>query len=315
MFDRIYRAGVLGVAGQKQVENLVRARAWSVAQRFVAGEETATALAAVKELAADGVLANLDLLGEFVSSPDTANAFAEQILSLQAQAAEAGIRPYVSVKLSSIGQGQTADGADLGTVDLGYVNARRIAARARELGGFVCLDMEDHPRVDQTLRQFRELVNEFGAEHVGTVLQSYLYRSEADRDSLDDLHPNLRVVKGAYLEPESVAMPQKADVDAAYRRLVYAHLKAGNYTNIATHDPEIIEDVKSFVTGHGIPHSQFEFQMLYGIRRDLQKQLAAEGYTVRAYLPYGRDWYAYFSRRIAERPANVMFVLKGMLRG
>lgn len=310
MFDRIYRASVLGVAGQKQVENLVRARAWSVAQRFVAGEETATALAAVKELAADGVLANLDLLGEFVSSPETANAFAEQILALQQQAAEAGIRPYVSVKLSSIGQGQTVDGADLG-----YVNARRIVGLARELGGFVCLDMEDHPRVDQTLQQFRELVREFGAEHVGTVLQSYLYRSEADRDGLDDLHPNLRVVKGAYLEPESVAMPAKADVDASYRRLVYANLKAGNYTNIATHDPEIIDDVKMFVLGHGIARDRFEFQMLYGIRRDLQKKLAAEGFTVRAYLPYGRDWYAYFSRRIAERPANVMFVLRGMLRG
>jgi proline dehydrogenase len=310
MFDRIYRAGVLGVAGQKQVENLVRARAWSVAQRFVAGEETATALAAVKELAADGVLANLDLLGEFVSSPETANGFAEQILALQKQAAEAGIKPYVSVKLSSIGQGQTVDGADLG-----YTNARRIVGQARELGGFVCLDMEDHPRVDQTLQQFRELVGEFGAEHVGTVLQSYLYRSEADRDNLDDLHPNLRVVKGAYLEPESVAMPAKSDVDASYRRLVYANLKAGNYTNVATHDPEIIDDVKMFVLSHGIPRSQFEFQMLYGIRRDLQKKLAAEGYTVRAYLPYGRDWYAYFSRRIAERPANVMFVLRGMLRG
>jgi proline dehydrogenase len=147
------------------------------------------------------------------------------------------------------------------------------------------------------------------------VLQSYLYRSEDDRGSLDDLHPNLRIVKGAYLEPESVAMPQKADVDAAYRRLVYANLKAGNYTNVATHDESVIEDVKLFVLGHNVPRSGFEFQMLYGIRRDLQKKLAAEGFTVRVYLPYGRDWYAYFSRRIAERPANVMFVLRGMLKG
>ncbi len=310
MFDRIYRASVLGVAGQKPIENLVRSRAWSVAQRFVAGEESATAIAAVKELASDGILGNFHLLGEFVTDPATANSFAEQILALQASAAAAGIKPYISVKLSSVGQGMAVDGTDLG-----LSNARRIVGRARELGGFVCLDMEDHPRVDQTLAQFRELVQEFGAEHVGTVLQSYLYRSEDDRGSLDDLHPNLRIVKGAYLEPESVAMPQKADVDAAYRRLVYANLKAGNYTNVATHDESVIEDVKLFVLGHNVPRSGFEFQMLYGIRRDLQKKLAAEGFTVRVYLPYGRDWYAYFSRRIAERPANVMFVLRGMLKG
>ncbi|WP_407538791.1 proline dehydrogenase family protein [Deinococcus radiomollis] len=316
MFDRIYRAGVLGVAGRKPVEHLVRSRAWSVAKRFVAGEEMDTAIAAVKELAADGVLGNLDLLGEFVNSPETANVFAGQVLALQARAAEAGVRPYVSVKLSSVGQGMTIDGpgSTAGT-DLGLSNARRIVGRARELGGHVCLDMEDHSRVDVTLQQFRTLLSEFGAEHVGTVLQSYLYRSEADRNGLDDLRPSLRIVKGAYLEPESVAMPAKSDVDAAYRRLVYSHLKAGNYTNIATHDPLIIDDVKMFVLSHDIPKSRFEFQMLYGIRRDLQKKLAAEGFTVRAYIPYGRDWYAYFSRRIAERPANVMFVLRGMLKG
>ncbi|WP_424949598.1 proline dehydrogenase family protein [Deinococcus sp.] len=310
MFDRIYRSTVLGVAGQKPIEHLVRSRAWSVAQRFVAGEESGAAIAAVKELAADGVLGNFDLLGEFVTDPQTANEFAERILALQSQAAAAGLKPYISVKLSSVGQGMTVGGTDLG-----LTNARRIVAQARELGGFVCLDMEDHPRVDQTLEQFRLLVGEFGAEHVGTVLQSYLHRTEADRDALDDLHPNLRMVKGAYLEPESVAMPQKADVDASYRRLVYTNLKAGNYTNVATHDESIIADVKLFVLGHGIQKSQFEFQMLYGIRRDLQKKLAAEGFTVRVYLPYGRDWYAYFSRRIAERPANVMFVLRGMLKG
>jgi proline dehydrogenase len=310
MFDRIYRSTVLGVAGRKPVEHLVRSRAWSVAKRFVAGEEMDTAIAAVKDLAQDGILGNLDLLGEFVNSPETANVFAGQVLALQARAAEAGLKPYVSVKLSSVGQGMDVDGTDLG-----LSNARRILGRARELGGYVCLDMEDHTRVDVTLAQFRTLLGEFGADHVGTVLQSYLYRSEADRSGLDDLHPSLRIVKGAYLEPESVAMPAKSDVDAAYRRLVYSHLKAGNYTNIATHDDSIIDDVKMFVLSHNIPKSGFEFQMLYGIRRDLQKKLAAEGFTVRAYIPYGRDWYAYFSRRIAERPANVMFVLRGMLRG
>ncbi|UQN05654.1 proline dehydrogenase family protein [Deinococcus sp. QL22] len=310
MIDQLYRKAVLTVSGQKQIESLVRSRGWSVAQRFVAGESAQTAIAAVNELAADGILSNLDLLGEFVASPEKANEFAAQVLHLLDAARAEGIKPYVSVKLSSIGQGQTVDGQDLG-----LTNARRIISKAKEYGGFVCLDMEDHPRVDQTLQQFRVLVGEFGAQQVGTVLQSYLYRAEADRNSLDDLRPNLRIVKGAYLEPESVAMPVKADVDANYRKLVYAHLKAGNYVNVATHDETIIADVQHFVLAHGISKAAFEFQMLYGIRRDLQKELAAQGYRVRAYIPYGRDWYAYFSRRIAERPANVMFVLRGMLKG
>ncbi|MFN4250712.1 proline dehydrogenase family protein [Deinococcus sp.] len=310
MIDQLYRKAVLTVAGQKTIENIVRARGWGVAQRFVAGESIQTALNAVKELEKDGVLANLDLLGEFIDSPEKCTAFADNVLNLMDAAHAQGIRPYVSVKLSSVGQGKTVEGEDLG-----LTNARRIVGRAKQYGGFVCLDMEDHPRVDITLAQLRTLIGEFGHEHVGSVLQSYLYRSEADRAALDDLHPNLRIVKGAYLEPETVAMPVKADVDASYRKLVYAHMKAGNYVNVATHDESIIRDVQHFVLANGISKDAFEFQMLYGIRRDLQKNLAAAGYRVRAYIPYGRDWYPYFSRRIAERPANVMFVLRGMVKG
>ena len=310
MIDQLYRKAVLTVSGQKFVEDLVRSRGWGMAQRFVAGEDPGSALQAVQELEKEGIFGNLDLLGEFVASPEKANEFAEKVLHLLDEAHAAGITPYVSVKLSSVGQGQ-----DMAGMDLGLANARRIVGRAKAYGGFVCLDMEDHPRVDLTLAQFRELVREFGNQHVGTVLQSYLYRTEADRDALDDLHPNLRIVKGAYLEPPTVAMPDKADVDASYRRLVYAHMKAGNYVNVATHDERIIEDVKMFVLAHGISRENFEFQMLYGIHRDLQKALAAEGYRVRAYIPYGRDWYPYFSRRIAETPRNAMFVLRGMLKG
>ncbi|MEW6421012.1 MAG: proline dehydrogenase [Deinococcota bacterium] len=310
MIDQLYRKAVLTVSGQKFVEDLVRARGWGVAQRFVAGEDAASALQAVRELERDGILGNLDLLGEFIDSPEQCNAFAERVLSLLDQANAAGIRPYVSVKLSSVGQGQTVNGEDLG-----LTNARRIVGRAKEYGGFVCLDMEDHTRVDLTLAQFRKLVNEFGNSFVGTVLQSYLYRSEADLAALGDLRPNLRIVKGAYLEPETVAMPDKADVDASYRRLVYAQMKAGNDVNVATHDERIIEDVKHFVLAHGISKDAFEFQMLYGIRRDLQKTLAQQGYRVRAYIPYGRDWYPYFARRIAETPRNALFVLRGMLKG
>jgi len=311
MIDRIYRQAVLGVANNRSVEHIVRTRGWSVAQRFVAGDELLDAVRAVEELERDGVHGILDLLGEMVTSEQEANAFAEKILAIMDALDGRPYPKYVSIKLSQIGQDlKTASGENLG-----MVNARRILTRARSIGAFVRLDMEDHPRVDQTLAEFRTLIDEFGPETVGTVLQSYLYRTEADRAALDDLRPNLRIVKGAYLEPATVAMPDKADVDAAYRRLVYAHLKAGNYTCVATHDESIIRDVQHFAVAHGIGRDQYEFQMLYGIRRDLQRDLAAQGFTVRAYIPYGRDWYAYFSRRVAERPANVMFVLRGMLRG
>ncbi|WP_291426969.1 proline dehydrogenase [Deinococcus sp.] len=310
MIDQLYRKAVLTVAERPQVEKLAREKMWPLAERFVAGENLESAIKAVQQLQDDGIAGNFDLLGEFIESPADCTKFADDVLALIEAAQDAGIKPYVSIKLSSVGQGK-----DDGGEDLGLKNARRIIAKAKEYGGFICLDMEDSGRVDITLRQLRTLIGEFGAEHVGTVLQSYLYRSLSDRAGLDDLKPNLRIVKGAYLEPETVAYPDKADVDQNYRRLVYQHLKAGNYCNVATHDEKIIDDVKRFVLAHGIQRDQFEFQMLYGIRRDLQKQLAAEGYRVRVYLPYGRDWYAYFSRRIAETPRNAMFVAQGMLKG
>lgn len=310
MIDQLYRKAILTVAERPQVEKLAREKMWPLAQRFVAGEDIQSAISAVQELQKDDIQGNLDLLGEFIDSPAKCTEFADNVLKLIDAAHAAGITPYVSLKLSSVGQGKDESGEDLG-----LKNARRIVGKAKEHGGFVCLDMEDHPRTDITLEQFRVLVGEFGAEHVGTVLQSYLYRSLADRAALDDLKPNIRMVKGAYLEPETVAYPDKADVDQNYRRLVYQHLKAGNYCNVATHDEKIIDDVKRFVLAHGIAKDAFEFQMLYGIRRDLQKQLAQEGYRVRAYIPYGRDWYAYFSRRIAETPRNAMFVAQGMLKG
>ena len=310
MIDQLYRKAILTVAERDSVEKLLRARAWPVAQRFVAGEDIPSAVQAMKDLRADGISSNMDLLGEFIESAADCTRFADQVLGVVEAMQGAGITPYVSIKLSSVGQGK-----DDGGEDLGLKNARRIITKAKEYGGFVCLDMEDHPRVDQTLAQLRTLVGEFGHEHVGSVLQSYLYRSLKDREGLDDIKPNLRFVKGAYLEPETVAYPDKADVDANYRRLVYQHLKSGAYTNVATHDERLIEDVKRFVLAHGIGKDGFEFQLLYGIRRDLQKQLVKDGYRVRVYLPYGRDWYPYFSRRIAERPSNALFVLQGMFKG
>lgn len=310
MINQIYRKIVLTIAEQQYVEDLIRQRGWNMAQRFVAGENVASALDAVQTLEQDGILSNLDLLGEFIESPEECTEFADEILDLLDGAYDRGITPYISVKLSSIGQGKEMNG-----LDLGLINARRIMSKAKEYNGFVCLDMEDHPRTDITLQQFRQLVTEFGNAHIGTVLQSYLYRTEKDRNSLDDLKPNLRMVKGAYLESSEVAMPDKVDVNTAYRRLVYDHMKAGHYVNVATHDESIIGDVQHFALAHGIPKEHFEFQMLYGIRRALQRDLANQGYQVRAYIPYGRDWYAYFSRRIAETPRNAAFVIRGILKG
>ena len=240
-----------------------------------------------------------------VNSDAEAEAFTSQILEICAALESKSWPKYVSIKLSQLGLDLRAD--------LALENARRIIAAAKLAGAFVRVDMEDSPRIDKTIEIFRTLRGEFF--NVGLVLQSMLYRTEKDLEDLADLKPNLRIVKGAYLEPAGVAYPDKNAVDMAYRRLVYRNLELGNHTAIATHDESIIKDIKLFTEKSGIPTDLFEFQMLYGIRRDLQKQLAQEGFTVRAYIPYGKDWYAYFSRRIAERPANVGFVLSGMLKG
>lgn len=312
-FEQLYRQVALGIATNSTVERLLSSRGWALAQRFIAGQNAEEAIAAIKRLEAQGIDSNLDLLGEFVDNPQQANRNTEIILDTIDKVHAAGLTPYNSIKLSALGQGQTATGPNGQATDLGDINARRIVARAAGYGGFVNLDMEDSSRVDATLKSFRMLVEEFGSEHVGTVLQAYLYRTEGDLRALSDLHPRIRIVKGAYLEPESVAMQNKPEIDAAYRRLVYAHLRAGHYCKVATHDQEIIYDTMHFALAHGIPRSQYEFQLLYGIREDLQRELAEAGYTVRSYIPYGKEWYGYYSRRIAERPQNVMFVLRGLL--
>jgi proline dehydrogenase len=303
--DRLYRSAVLGVAGVEGIKNLVRTKGWGMASRFVAGETLESAVNAVDHLERDGVHGILDLLGEMVSSREQSDDFVRQIMDIFPAVAQKPWQKYVSIKLSQLG-------LDINP-DLALENGRAILRAARDVGSFVRVDMEDSPRVDQTLEIFRTLRTEF--DNVGLVLQSMLRRTEADLEALADLKPNLRIVKGAYLEPSDVAFPEKSTVDLMYRRLVYANLEKGNHTAVATHDDAIIRDVKLFVERRGIPKSQFEFQLLYGIRRDLQKQLAGEGYTVRAYIPYGKDWYAYFSRRIAERPGNALFVLRGMLKG
>lgn len=303
--DQLYRSAVLSIAGNTQVKQLVQTRGWNLASRFVAGETLRSAIAATQQLETEGVHGILDLLGEMVSSREQSDACVREILEIFPAIATLSIPKYVSIKLSQLG-------LDIST-DLALENGRAILSAAKNVNCFVRIDMEDSPRVDKTLEVFRALRTEF--DNVGLVLQSMLRRTEADLEALSDLKPNLRIVKGAYLEPASAAYTDKATVDLQYRRLVYQSLEKGQHTAVASHDHTIINDIKLFAERNNIPRDQFEFQLLYGIRRELQKQLASEGYTVRAYIPYGKDWYAYFSRRIAERPSNALFVLTSMVQG
>jgi len=215
------------------------------------------------------------------------------------------LRANVALKLTHLG-------LELGE-EIAYANVRRIVERAQERGSFVRIDMEQSSFVDATLRTYRRL-RDAGLTAVGTVLQAYLYRTEQDLRELLPLQPNLRLVKGAYLEPPGVAYPRKADVDAAYVRLVETMLGAGGYTAIATHDESIVEHAIRFAAEHGVPRDSFELQMLYGVRPQLQLDLAARGFKVLVATPYGPEWYPYLMRRLGERPANALFLLRNLAR-
>jgi len=192
-------------------------------------------------------------------------------------------------------------------------NVEQIIRKASEKNNFVRIDIEDSPRIDATIEIFKYLKEKY-PDNIGLVLQSYLYRTVKDMKNLAYLKPNYRFVKGAYKEPKEVAYPQKQDVDENLKQIIGIHLKEGNYTAVASHDENIISFTKDFVKKNNIPKTQYEFQMLYGICQGLQEQLAQEGYKVRIYVPYGKDWYPYFSRRLAERPANIMFIMKNMFK-
>lgn len=275
------------------------------ATRFVAGETITSAIEAVKHLNQAGILGTLDHLGEFVANEQEAVQAADFCMQTLDAIHENGVQSHLSVKMTQLG-------LDISR-ELCLANMRNILTRAREYGNFVRIDMEDYQHNAITIEIFKTLRKEFGAT-VGLVIQAYLFKSMEDLAELGQLQPNLRLVKGAYKEPATVAFPDKADVDANFLKLIQVHLGNGNYTAVATHDETIIERVKQFVREQGIPNSQFEFQMLYGIRNQLQVDLAKEGYTVRVYVPYGDDWYGYFMRRLAERPANVGFVLKSLVK-
>ncbi|TYR80048.1 proline dehydrogenase [Priestia megaterium] len=274
------------------------------ARRFVAGETIDLAIDVIKRLNANGLKVTIDYLGEFVDNEREANEMADQCIEAIRAIGCEGLDSQISLKLTSMGLDVSSD--------VVLQNMHRILQEAKEHNVFVTIDMEDYKRCGRTINIFKELKPKYS--HVGTVIQAYLYRTEQDMINLNPYAPNLRLVKGAYKEPADVAFPDKTDVDENFKKIIKTHLLNGHYTAVATHDDNIIEYTKQLVAKHNISKEQFEFQMLYGIRPEKQEQLAREGYTMRVYVPYGTDWYGYFMRRLAERPANVSFVLKGIVK-
>jgi proline dehydrogenase len=275
------------------------------AGRFVAGETLDECIAVLRGLNAQGLRANTTLLGEGVRDEATATAVVEAYGTALDRIAGERLDANVALKLTHLG-------LDLGE-EVAYGNVERLVAHAATLGNFIRIDMEESARVDPTLRTYRRL-RAAGHDNVGTVLQSYLYRTNDDLTGLLPLKPNLRLVKGAYLEPPAVAYPKKSDVDRSYVQLAERMLVDSGFTAVATHDERIIDHVIAFTEREGIGRDRFEFQMLYGIRPQLQRALVARGYRVLVATPYGPEWYFYLMRRLAERPANVLFFAKNVVR-
>ena len=275
--------------------------------RFVAGDSIDEVIPFIRQLNAENCTASFDHLNESVGSAAEADGEVAEYLNILAKIDESHIRSNVSIKLTQFGLGLDAE--------LAYRNARRVVEEAQRRGNFVRVDMEGSDVTQATIDIFKRLRAEFGLNDVGIVLQSYLYRTYADAQELVKLPARIRICKGAYSEPPEVAFPDKKDVDANYIKVMQLLLASGTYHGVATHDPKMIDATIDFVKREGIGKEKFEFQMLYGIRRDLQRQLARDGYNVRIYVPYGKHWYPYFMRRLAERPANVWFVLKNLAKG
>jgi len=284
--------------------------AWRVASRFVAGVDRDAAVAATRALNERGIMVTLDYLGESCTHEGEALQAREEILRLLTDIAANDLQANVSLKPTQLGLKIDRE--------LAYSNICTLVERAKAVGNFIRIDMEDSPTVDTTMGVYRQ-IRQRGLDNVGVVIQSYLYRSEADIEQLIEMGARVRLCKGAYAEPPEVAFPRKADVDANYLNLARMMLspraaEKGVYPAFATHDAAIVEEIKHYTRAHNIPPTAYEFQMLHGIRRDLQEQLVAEGYRVRVYVPYGTAWYPYFVRRLAERPANLWFFVSNYLR-
>jgi len=302
----VLRGGLIYLSRQRQLGNVFTTvpLARHLAERFVAGETLDQAIAVVRALNARHIHASLDHLGESVRTAEEAVRAADVYLEILDRIAVEKLDSNVSLKLTQMGL--DVDAA------LCRANLTRILDRAVEHSSFVRIDMEDSAHVQPTLDLFGELRARY--ENVGVVIQAYLYRSRQDVEKLISMGARIRLCKGAYAEPPDVAFPAKTDTDRSFAELMELLLLRGNYPAIATHDERLIRRALAFANKHGIERSRFEFQMLYGIRRDLQGELARDGYNVRVYVPFGSDWFAYFMRRLAERPANLAFLLSNAFR-
>jgi proline dehydrogenase len=300
------RSALLYLARQEKLKDFAARFAVfrKITSRFIAGETIDQAVAAIRDLNARACSASFDHLNESVSSVAETESEVREYLDILAQIDESGIDSNVSIKLTQFGLEIDPE--------LTYRNARRVVEDAARRGNFVRVDMEGSSVTQITIDIFKRFRSEFGLNDVGIVLQSYLYRTEADARELLKIPARIRLCKGAYDEPPEVAYADKKDVDDNYVRVMKLLLASGVYHGIATHDPKMIDATIDFTQKQGIGKQAFEFQMLYGIRRDLQEQLARDGYNMRVYVPYGKHWYPYFMRRLAERPANIWFVMKNL---
>ena len=302
------RSTLLYLSNQQKVFRFIRHNrlAKRFASRFVAGETVESALDAAAALNAQGIRASLDLLGESVTNEAEARGTGRQYVHLLDRIAERKLDANVSVKL-------TAMGLDV-SEDVCVEVMHDVLARARDHGSFVRLDMESSAYTDRTLAIFYDRLYPAYPANVGIVLQSALFRTDADVERANQARCRVRICKGAYREPPTVAYPEKKDVDASYGRAMQALMRDGAYPGLATHDETIIEDAKRFAGASGIGPERFEFQMLYGVRRDLQERLVREGYNMRVYVPFGTQWYPYLMRRLAERPANLAFMTGSIVK-
>jgi proline dehydrogenase len=307
----VLRRVLLAVSVSRRVRDLITVTPLTraVVRRFIAGESAADVLAVTRKLLADGLSVTIDYLGEDTTDPEQAAAVASEYVSVLELLADAGLtvggRAEVSVKPTAVGLGLAEHGEKTAAE-----NIRRICAAAKAAGTTVTIDMEDHTRVDATLRLVRDLRVEYA--DLGCVIQSYLRRSPADCAALAGPASRVRLCKGAYRAPDGFAFAARSEVDRSYARCMRILLDGAGYPMLATHDPRLVAIAKSRTATIGRDCDTFEYQMLYGIRTDEQAALAAEGAQVRVYVPYGSDWYGYFMRRLAERPANLMFFLRAL---
>ena len=303
--SELYRKTLLTIAGNRVVEKLSLKYGKKMAQKFIASETRQGALKEIQALNAKGILVTLDVLGEGITHLDEASAYRDEYLALVEDIAKHSVDSNVSLKPTQMGLALDAEAC--------YANIRAIVSKAQQYNNFVRMDMEDSPFTQATINIVLRLHAE-GLTNVGTVIQAYLHRSEQDVANLIQHDVRLRLVKGAYKEPGTVAFQHKHEVIANFKKMIQMHLDQGIYTAVASHDDTMINWVKQYAEKHHIPKSQFEFQMLYGLRMNDQEQLAREGYRIRCYVPYGAMWYPYYTRRLAEKPANLWMVIKNMFR-